>query len=94
MDIMQPDSPDVRRSTIDAVLRRMIADREARIAVLQSRIDTLEALLHQREAHAALLETRVATLDRLAGELVWDDAPRAIRSVLPLARLIRRIMRR
>lgn len=94
MDIMQADLPETGDVTIIAVLRRMVADRETRIATLRARIETLEATLRQSEERAARLETRAAALDRLATGLVWNEGPRAIRAVLPLARLIRRLTRR
>lgn len=94
MDIMQADLPETGDVTIIAVLRRMVADRETRIETLRARIETLEAALRQSEERAARLETRAAALDRLATGLVWNEGPRAIRAVLPLARLIRRLTRR
>jgi len=68
----------------------MIADREVRIAALLEKVDALHVSLHEREARIALLETYAATLERLTNHLTWNDGPRALRVVLPLARLLRR----
>lgn len=65
----------------------MIAEREARLGTMQERIDSLERIVLANPASAAVL-------DRLVRDLVWDDGPRALRAVLPLARLIRRLSRR
>ncbi|MDX5930885.1 hypothetical protein [Acidiphilium acidophilum] len=114
---------------LDAVLRRMIAareaalgDAEAHIAARNRRIDELDALVtavqaaldgeiaHIRERNRRIgeldaeiaardrriehLEDQVARLHRLAEELVWPEGPRALRAVLPMARLVRRVIRR
>lgn len=72
--------PGSGSTSTDAVLRRMIAERERRIESLQARVGSG----HGNGGSAAVL-------DRLVHELVWDDGPRALRAVLPLARLIRRL---
>lgn len=94
MEMPDIQPPNSGRSPIDAVLRRMIADRETRIGTLQDRIDSLERALHEKEARVAALSAHTAALDRLVDELVWDDGPRALRAVLPLARAIRRLTSR
>lgn len=91
MRTMEPQPFEPVRSTTDLVLQRMIADREARLAALRDKVDTLELALHEREMRLARLETYAATLDRLANHLIWNDGPRALRAVLPFARLLRRL---
>jgi hypothetical protein len=55
--------------------------------------DGIEAELQQLKAAVAELEPRARRYDRLSNELRSDDAPRALRTVLPLARLLRALGR-
>ena len=109
----QAETPSPRG--IDAVLRRMIADREAivgaRDAELAARDQDIAArdgaLAEARDAIAArdhaiaaqereiaALRPQAERLTRLALALEWPDGPRALRAVLPAARLLRRLITR
>jgi FkbM family methyltransferase len=68
------------------LLERMDAERNA----FARQIDQAAAVKSQREA---LLTDQAARLHRLARELQWPDGPRALRMVLPLARIARRLKR-
>lgn len=58
---------------------------EARLRELEPAAVQARALVVERDA----LARRVASLDRLVRHLRWEDGPRAVRAVLPLARLAR-----
>jgi len=60
---------------------------EARLRELEPAAVQARALAIERDA----LARRVASLDRLVRHLRWEDGPRAVRAVLPLARLVRRV---
>ncbi len=81
-----------------AELRRQVADLEAQctaarfdreraVGTLEAR---LEAVARERDSLAPL-RSEAARLRRLLRELQWPDGPAALRAVLPLARLLRRL---
>ncbi|HEX7388517.1 MAG TPA: hypothetical protein VF286_00305 [Acidiphilium sp.] len=72
---------------MDGVLRRMIAERDAAIA-------DRNAIIAERDRTIAALTPDAERLARLIHTLDWPDGPRALRAVLPAARLIRRLMHR
>lgn len=103
MDAINYQVRETNRSSLDAVLRRMIADREGRMVALHGRIEALEAALIEREARIAALEAECAAREtacqrdraivhRLIHDLAWPDGPRALRAALPVARLIRAML--
>jgi hypothetical protein len=55
--------------------------------------DGIAAELQRLKAAVAELEPRARRYDQLSSELRSDDAPRALRAVLPLARLLRALGR-
>lgn len=104
MDAINYHVLEADRSSIDAVLRRMIADRESRIAGLHGRIEALRALIDREARIAALKLERPARgadcqcdraiIHRLIHDLAWPDGPRALRAALPVARMIRATLAR
>ncbi|MGC9270610.1 hypothetical protein [Acidiphilium sp.] len=80
----------------DALAARdaIIAARDHAIAEQAALIAALRLTVEQREQLIARLEPEAARCAQLALTLTWPDGPRALRAVLPVARLIRRIMRR
>ncbi|HTW27611.1 MAG TPA: FkbM family methyltransferase [Acetobacteraceae bacterium] len=64
---------------------------EARIAGLEAELARLQRLADARGAEVIELAARAARIDRLANELRWDDGPRLVRAVLPVARAARRV---
>jgi len=74
------------RRTLEAEIRHIV-ERNQRIA-------ELDAEIAARDQRIETLEDQFARLRRLADELVWPDGPRALRAVLPLARLVRQVIRR
>lgn len=72
--------------TLEAEIRH-ISERNQRIA-------ELDAAIAARDQRIEMLEDQFARLRRLADDLVWPDGPRALRAVLPLARLLRQVIRR
>lgn len=79
---------------MDGVLRRMVAERDATIAALDMRIAERNAVIAERDRTIAVLAPDADRLTRLVRALEWPDGPRALRAVLPAARLIRRLMHR
>jgi predicted RNase H-like nuclease (RuvC/YqgF family) len=74
------------RRTLEAEIRHIV-ERNQRIA-------ELDAEIAARDQRIETLEDQFARLRRLADDLVWPDGPRALRAVLPLARLVRKVIRR
>ncbi len=75
-------------------LRGVRAAQEARLRDLEPIARQAEMLAGQAQTLAAERDTlarRAAPLDRLVRDLRWEDGPRAVRAVLPLARLARRL---
>jgi chromosome segregation ATPase len=67
---------------------RLIAERDAHTArVLEPVVHQVAALTDERDA----LARPVAAMDRLVRDLRWENGPRSLRVVLPLARLVRRL---
>lgn len=105
MDAVNYQVRETDRSSLESVLRRMVADREARMVALHGRIAALDAMLMDREARIAALEAECAARDlacqrdraivhRLVHDLAWPEGPRALRAALPVARLIRAMLSR
>jgi chromosome segregation ATPase len=81
------------RAERDALLTEREWLRSVRVAH-EARLQHLELVARQAEALLAErneLAHRAALLDRLVRDLRWEEGPRSIRLVLPLARLARRI---
>jgi FkbM family methyltransferase len=66
---------------------------QARESQLASALSGCATELAAERENGRRLATRAALLDKLVGELLWPDGPAALRTVLPLARLLRRIAR-
>lgn len=70
-------------------LRDVKAAQESRLGELEPIAHRVSELTNERNT----LARKAATLDRLASHLRWDDGPRSLRVILPLARLARRLVR-
>jgi hypothetical protein len=72
-------------------LDQEIAAREQGIAAATEEIAALRAALAAKATEIAALRPPAERLVAVANALDWPDAPRAIQTVLPLARLLRRV---
>ena len=99
----QRDSADAELKVVRAelkVVRTEMEATDAHLSAAQARESELASALSgcatelaaERE-NGRRLATRAALLDKLVAELLWPDGPAALRTVLPLARLLRRIAR-
>ena len=72
-----------------------IRDLRQRVATAQAELERCEALrLTERTwllAERDALAPRAKALDRLVRDLRWENGPRSVQAVLPLARLVRRV---
>lgn len=84
---------DARDQTISARDAALAAHR-ASLAASARQIEALTTETRALKAGIARLHVKEATLDRLALSLEWPDGPRAIRTMLPAARLLRRLLGR
>jgi FkbM family methyltransferase len=92
----QRDSADAELKVMHAELKVMHAELEAtdaHLSAVQARESELAAELAAEREKGRLLAKRAALLDELVRQLRWPDGPAALRTVLPLARLLRRIAR-
>ena len=72
---------------------RARADAQVRTAEeLRAAFAPAQGALRAAQDEIASLSRFVARLDRLARELRWEDGPRVLQPVLPLARLLRRLV--
>jgi chromosome segregation ATPase len=76
--------PVVQRVAVLTEERHALA---ARLHELEPIVQRVAVLTEERNA----LASRVESLDRLVRNLRWDEGPRSVRAVLPLARLMRRV---
>jgi FkbM family methyltransferase len=92
---------DAQQKALD-VAKEAIQVRDDRVHILEAHVKLVDATLanalktmEQQEAdlraRVALLTGSKETLDRLSLTLHWDDGPRALKPVLPLARILRRL---
>lgn len=77
-------------------LDRWVTERDRRIEALEATIATRDDGIAGKDANIPTggISPDSAILRHLVLTLEWPNGPRALRAVLPLARLIRRIMRR
>jgi len=64
---------------------------ETRVVALEAEVARLRAALDETPAAARTGGDDAAVLSHLADRLYWEGAPRSLRAVLPLARVLRRV---
>jgi chromosome segregation ATPase len=80
----------VRESSMLVERQRLLdvqQGQSTRLEMLERALKNVAALTLERDA----LLHRADVLDRLVGSLRWEDGPKSLRAVLPLARLLRRM---
>jgi FkbM family methyltransferase len=79
------------REAWDRQVAFLQGDSEARIREVHAKCADLEQRLDWMSQQEVVLAASAMRLHRLIFELKWPDGPRALRTVLPLARIIRRL---
>ncbi len=90
LDVQARDQDIQARDRTIATLDQDIQARDQDIMARDSEITTLHQSIAERDRELHELRPRAETLTRLALSLDWAEAPRALRAVLPLARILRR----
>lgn len=81
----------MERERIIAERDSMLAERESRIEKLDRMVAERDRTIEARDDEIGRLRPEAVKLARLAVDLAWEDGPRSLRMVLPLAELIRKL---